>query len=77
MKYKNRYGRTREYTTAYEGVIPWIKRRHEGAESDWSREQYEGYMRLVPCRACDGCAAQAGDARGHASTTSTSPRSAR
>ena len=54
VKYRNRYGRTRQYTTAYEGVIPWIKRRHEGAESDWSREQYEGYMRLVPCRACGG-----------------------
>ncbi len=54
VKYKNRYGRTREYSTAYEGVIPWIKRRHEGAESDWSREQYEGYMRLVPCSACGG-----------------------
>ncbi|MEO5723700.1 MAG: excinuclease ABC subunit UvrA, partial [Ilumatobacteraceae bacterium] len=54
VKYKNRYGRTRQYNTAYEGVIPWIKRRHEGAESDWSREQYEGYMRLVPCSACGG-----------------------
>jgi excinuclease ABC subunit A len=54
VKYRNRYGRTREYSTAYEGVIPWIKRRHEGAESDWSREQYEGYMRLVPCPACGG-----------------------
>ena len=54
MKYKNRYGRVRQYSTAYEGVIPWIKRRHEGAESDWSREQYEGYMRLVPCPTCGG-----------------------
>ena len=54
VKYKNRYGRSRQYSTAYEGVIPWIKRRHEGAESDWSREQYEGYMRLVPCHACAG-----------------------
>ena len=54
VKYKNRYGRTRQYSTAYEGVIPWLQRRHEGAESDWSREQYEGYMRLVPCKACGG-----------------------
>jgi excinuclease ABC subunit A len=54
VKYRNRYGRTREYSTAYEGVIPWIKRRHEGAESDWSREQYEGYMREVPCSVCEG-----------------------
>jgi excinuclease ABC subunit A len=54
VKYRNRYGRTRQYTTAYEGVVPWIKRRHEGAESDWSREQYEGYMREVPCLVCSG-----------------------
>ena len=54
VKYKNRYGRVRQYNTAYEGVVPWIKRRHEGAESDWSREQYEGYMRLVPCPTCGG-----------------------
>jgi excinuclease ABC subunit A len=54
VKYKNRYGRTREYSTAYEGVIPWLNRRRQGAESDWSREQYEGYMREVPCTACGG-----------------------
>ena len=54
VKFKNRYGRARQFNTTFEGVIPWIKRRHEGAESDWSREQYEGYMRLVPCLACGG-----------------------
>jgi excinuclease ABC subunit A len=54
VKYKNRYGRSRQYTTTYEGVIPWIKRRHQDAESDWAREQYEGYMREVPCPACAG-----------------------
>ena len=54
VKYKNRYGRVRAYTTAYEGVIPWIKRRHQAAESDWSREQYESYMRLIPCPTCSG-----------------------
>ena len=54
VKYKNRYGRSREYSTAYEGIIPWLNRRREGAESDWSREQYEGYMREVPCRTCKG-----------------------
>jgi excinuclease ABC subunit A len=54
VRYKNRYGRSRQYTTTYEGVIPWIKRRHQDAESDWAREQYEGYMREVPCTACGG-----------------------
>ncbi|MFM7819628.1 MAG: excinuclease ABC subunit UvrA, partial [Actinomycetota bacterium] len=54
VKYRNRYGRVREYSTSYEGVIPWIKRRHESAESDSSREQFESYMREVPCPACEG-----------------------
>ncbi|PIE31941.1 MAG: excinuclease ABC subunit A [Ilumatobacter coccineus] len=54
VRYKNRYGRSRQYSTEYEGVIPWLKRRHEGTDSNWSREQYEGYMRQVPCRACGG-----------------------
>jgi excinuclease ABC subunit A len=54
VKYKNRYGRQRQYSTEYEGVIPWLKRRHEGADSEWTREQFEGYMREVPCHACKG-----------------------
>jgi excinuclease ABC subunit A len=54
VRYKNRYGRKREYKTRYEGVIPWLERRHSEAESDRSREQIEGYMREVPCTACDG-----------------------
>ncbi|MBU6202325.1 MAG: excinuclease ABC subunit UvrA [Acidobacteria bacterium] len=54
VKYRNRYGRERQYTTSYEGVVPWIKRRHETAESDGTREQFESYMREVPCRKCRG-----------------------
>ena len=54
VRYKNRYGRSRQYNTEYEGVIPWIKRRHEGSDSEWAREQYEGYMRKVACSACGG-----------------------
>ena len=54
VKYKNRYGRQRQFATAFEGVIPFLQRRHADAESDWSREQIEGYMREVPCPACGG-----------------------
>jgi len=54
VKYKNRYGRNRQYSTSYEGVIPFLQRRHSDSESDWSREQIETYMREVPCPACDG-----------------------
>ncbi|NHN54918.1 excinuclease ABC subunit UvrA [Calidifontibacter sp. DB0510] len=54
VRFRNRYGRERSYTTGFEGVIPFIKRRHAETESDWSRERYEGYMREVPCPACHG-----------------------
>ena len=54
VQYKNRYGRKREYKTKYEGVIPWLERRHTEAESDRTRDQIEGYMREVPCGTCQG-----------------------
>jgi excinuclease ABC subunit A len=54
VRYKNRYGRQRQYSTTYEGIIPFLQRRHSDAESDWSREQIEGYMREVPCPTCGG-----------------------
>ncbi len=54
VRYKNRYGRKREYKTRYEGVIPWLERRYTESDSDRAREQIEGYMREVPCTACNG-----------------------
>jgi len=54
VRYKNRYGRKRSYATRYEGVVPWLERRHAEAESDRMRELIEGYMRQVPCPACEG-----------------------
>ena len=54
VKYRNRFGKVRQFSTSYEGVIPWIKRRHTEAESDWTREQFESYMREVHCPACEG-----------------------
>ena len=54
VKYKNRYGRTRSYDTGFEGVIPYIQRRHSEAETDTGRERFEGYMREIPCPSCEG-----------------------
>ena len=54
VRYRNRYGRERSYYASYEGVVPWIERRHAETDSDYSREKYEGYMREVPCPACGG-----------------------
>jgi excinuclease ABC subunit A len=54
VSYRNRYGRDRSYYAAYEGVVPWIERRYAETDSDYSREKYEGFMREVPCPACQG-----------------------
>ncbi len=54
VQYRNRYGRTRSYHTQYEGVVPYLQRRHSEAESDHLRETIEGYLREVPCPECDG-----------------------
>jgi len=51
---RNRYGRQRAYYAQFEGVRPYIERRHAEAESDTSRERFEGFMREVPCPACGG-----------------------
>ena len=44
----------RSYNANYEGIIPYLKRRHSESESDSAREQIEGYMREVPCPQCNG-----------------------
>jgi excinuclease ABC subunit A len=54
VRYRNRFGRQRSYTTQFEGIVPWLERRHTESESDRQREQVEGYMREVPCPACHG-----------------------
>jgi len=54
VRYRNRFGRNRSYETHYEGIVPWLQRRHGEAESDWSREQIEQYMREVDCPSCGG-----------------------
>jgi excinuclease ABC subunit A len=54
ITYRNRYGTLRNYDANFEGVIPWLQRRHSEAESDFQREQIEGYMREVPCPTCGG-----------------------
>jgi excinuclease ABC subunit A len=54
VKYKNRYGRVRNYSTGFEGVVPFIHRRHSETDSDFSRDKYEAYMRQTPCPVCNG-----------------------
>ena len=54
VRYKNRWGRERQYSTGFEGVVTFIERRHGETESDWSKDKYEAFMREVPCPVCDG-----------------------
>ncbi|HCV34336.1 MAG TPA: excinuclease ABC subunit UvrA [Acidimicrobiaceae bacterium] len=54
VRYRNRFGRTRVYSANFEGVVPYLRRRHRDSESDSAREHVEGYMRQVPCPACEG-----------------------
>ncbi len=54
VSYKNRWGRQREYSTGFEGVIRTLMRKHDETDSDQMRQYYESYMREVPCRACKG-----------------------
>ena len=53
VTYRNRYGRQRSYARASRAsCVP--ERRYRETDSDWSREQIEEYMSLVPCPACKG-----------------------
>ncbi|WP_415504164.1 excinuclease ABC subunit UvrA, partial [Actinomyces slackii] len=54
VRYRNRWGRERIYSSGFEGVLDYVMRKHDETESDWSRERYQGYMREVPCPACQG-----------------------
>ena len=54
VRYRNRFGRERSYSTGFEGVLPYVRRKHTETESENSRERYEGFMREVPCPACQG-----------------------
>src|SRR5699024_9653135 len=42
------------YTTGFEGVIDYVKRKYDEAESDQARHRVQSYMREVACPACGG-----------------------
>jgi excinuclease ABC subunit A len=54
VRYRNRFGRERTYSTGFEGVVQYILRKHQETESESSRERYEEYMREIPCTVCEG-----------------------
>jgi excinuclease ABC subunit A len=45
---------TGEYRTNYEGIIPWLRRRHRNTASDSVRRWIETFMTVTPCSGCKG-----------------------
>ncbi|SJN45254.1 Excinuclease ABC subunit A [Luteococcus japonicus LSP_Lj1] len=54
VSYRNRFGRTRTFTQNYEGVLRYVRRRFDEAETDSARDRWGGYLREVPCPTCQG-----------------------
>jgi excinuclease ABC subunit A len=54
VKWKNRYGREIQYSSGFEGVVPYIERQYLQAETDVQRARWAEYLREVPCSDCDG-----------------------
>ncbi|GAH52211.1 unnamed protein product, partial [marine sediment metagenome] len=54
FRYRNRFGRVREYYNGFEGVIPRLERLFRDTESEHSRAHIERYMVSQPCPVCQG-----------------------
>ncbi|QNH95927.1 excinuclease ABC subunit UvrA [Corynebacterium anserum] len=54
VSYRNRYGRARNYSAPFEGVMPFLKRKMDQTDSDWAKDRYRSYMREVACPTCQG-----------------------
>ena len=54
VAYRNRFGRRRNYSTAFEGIVYALERRYRESESDAVKEKIEEYMTLRPCPECGG-----------------------
>ncbi|WP_394276006.1 excinuclease ABC subunit UvrA [Luteococcus sp.] len=54
VRYRNRFGRTRTFTQNYEGVLRYVRRRFDEAETDSAKDRWGGYLREIPCPTCHG-----------------------
>ena len=43
-----------DYDIVFEGLIQNVQRRYRETGSEWSKTQYEEFMRITPCEACKG-----------------------
>jgi len=53
-RFRNRFGRVREYSDGFEGVIPRLERLYHDTESEYSRAGIERYMVTRVCPVCHG-----------------------
>src|SRR5699024_2724608 len=54
VRYKNRYGRQRNWTAPFEGAVGFLERKLEQTDSEWAKDRLLQYTRLVPCPTCKG-----------------------
>src|ERR671924_228968 len=54
VTYRNRMGRRRSYTLAFEGIVASLERRYRETDSSQQRERIEEYMSFRPCPVCKG-----------------------
>lgn len=54
VKFRNRWGRERSYTTGFEGAIAYIERKRAETESAWTMDKLDSFMREIPCPTCHG-----------------------
>ena len=54
VKWKNKYGRELRYTSGFEGVLSYIERKWLESENDFQRGRWSGFLREIPCDACEG-----------------------
>ncbi|AKG53588.1 excinuclease ABC subunit A [Dehalogenimonas sp. WBC-2] len=53
-KIKNRFGKTRQYSSGFEGVIPRLERLYKDSESEQVKSSIARYMVSIPCPTCGG-----------------------
>jgi len=54
VHYVTRDGRSSEYGTRFEGIIPNLQRRYQETNSDYVRGKIEEFMTRRPCQVCQG-----------------------
>ncbi len=52
--YTNRYGKTRQHSTRFKGIVGYLKRRIKNSDSRKTHSRTERYMSERPCQLCHG-----------------------